>query len=315
VKTAIIDDYLEVALESADWNAVRERSELIVFSRSFATEEALVEALADCEIVCVMRERTAFPARILTQLPRLRLIVTTGMGNGAIDMVAAREGGICVCGTHGPHTPTAELAFGLLLSLARDIPSQARALEEGGWQTRLGRDIAGAQLGIVGLGKLGGKVAAYGRAFGMNVVAWSENLTQARCEKVGAVRVDKSTLFETSDYVSLHLRLSDRTRGIVDAAAIRRMRSDAFFVNTARAELVDQVALVDALSTRRIAGAAIDVFDEEPLPGTHPFRGLPNVLLTPHLGYVTQATFRQFYRESVEAVSAFLDGTPVRVIN
>lgn len=315
MKTAILDDYLNVALDSADWSGVDALGELRVFREPVTDEDRLADELAPFDVICAMRERTAFPASLLARLPNLKLLVTTGMGNPSIDMDAARAQGVTVCGTHGSGHATAELAFGLLLSLARDLPGQVRSVQDGGWQTRMGQDVAGARLGLLGLGRIGGRMAEYGRVFGMDVVAWSQNLTEERCAQMGVRRVEKDELFATSDYVSLHLRLSERTHHIVDADALGRMKPGARLINTSRADLVDEAALIAALREGRLAGAALDVHREEPLPADAPIRAAPNVLLTPHLGYVSDGTFATFYGETVEAVLAYAKGAPVRVLN
>ena len=315
MRVAILDDYQGAAGDHADWSRLEGRAELTMFHDVVSDENRLAERLAGFDVICLMRERTAFPASLIQRLPKLKLLVTTGMGNAAIDLDAARQAGIVVCGTHGSGHGTAELAFGLILALARGLVPEVRSLSSGGWQQRVGRDLAGARLGIVGLGRLGGKLAEFGNAFGMDVLAWSENLKPEGATEKGARRVDKSELFASSDFVSLHLRLSERTVGIVGSRELRAMKRDAYLLNTARAQLVDQVALIEVLRAGRIAGAALDVFDVEPLPVAHPLRSVPNLLMTPHLGYVTRENYRTFYGETLEAVEAWLDGAPVRVIS
>jgi phosphoglycerate dehydrogenase-like enzyme len=315
MRIAVLDDYQGVAEELGDWEQIAGRASPHVFREHIAERETLVERLQRFEIVCLMRERTPFPRAVIDALPNLRLIVTTGLKNDSVDVAAASERGILVCGTHSAAHPAAELSFGLILALARLIVPENRSVGEGGWQAGLGRDLKGATLGIVGLGRLGSLVASYGKAFGMEVIAWSENLTQERAAEAGARRVDKEELFAQADFVSIHLKLSERTHGIVGAQEIGRMKPDAYLVNTSRGPIVDTGALVAALKERRIAGAALDVFDEEPLAPDDPMRSMPNLLLTPHIGYVTRENYRTFYRETVEAIAAWLEGKPVRVIN
>ena len=315
MRVAVLDDYQGVAMALGDWQRLAGRADIEVFREHIADPAALVERLRPFEVVCLMRERTPFPRAIVEALPNLKLIVTTGLKNDSIDVAAATERGILVCGTHSAAHPAAELSFGLILALARLIVSESRSVAEGGWQVGLGRDLKGATLGIVGLGRLGGLVAGYGKAFGMEVIAWSQNLTDARAAEAGAHRVEKAALFAEADFVTIHLKLSERTRGIVGAAEIARMKRDACLVNTSRGPIVDTAALVAALEEGRIAGAALDVFDEEPLAPDDPLRSLPNLLLTPHVGYVTRENYRTFYGETVEAIAAWLDGSPVRAIN
>jgi len=314
---AILDDYQGVALTMADWSAVVPRAGLRVFRERFVNEDALVAAVADCEIVVAMRERTPFGAGVFARLPRLRLLVTTGMRNAAIDMAAARAHGVTVCGTASQTAPPAELTWALLLALARHvIPEHAALRSHGPWQSTMGADLAGRRLGLLGLGKIGSRVARVGLAFGMDVAAWSQHLTHERAEADGVrLAPSKADLFETSDYVSVHLVLSGRTRGLVGRDELRRMKPSAYLINTSRGPIVDEAALVEALSQGWIAGAGLDVFDVEPLPASSPFRSLPNVIATPHLGYVTEASYRVYYGEAAEDVAAFLDGAPLRVVN
>ena len=313
MRLTILDDYQGVALSMADWSSVSARVEIETLA-SPLRGDALVEALAQSDIVVAMRERTAFDAALFRRLPKLRLLVTTGMRNASIDLDGARAAGVVVCGTPGSGSPTAELTFGLILAMARHIGKEAANVREGGWQTSMGRDLEGARLGVVGLGKLGARVARIGAAFGMEVVAWSPNLTPERALAAGARAVSKAELFSTSEFVTLHLVLSERSAGVVDAEAIAAMRPDAFLINTSRAGLVDNAALTEALLAGRIAGAGLDVFEQEPLPPNHPMRSLPNVLATPHLGYVTNASYRTYFGGVVEDIEAFLDGAPIRVL-
>jgi phosphoglycerate dehydrogenase-like enzyme len=315
MKVALLDDYQRVALSMADWDRLRPACEVVAFSDHLHDEDGVVQRLAGFDIVMVMRERTPLPARVLQRLPKLKLVVTGGMRNASIDMQAARERGIVVSGTGGLPYPTAELAIGLMLAWARSIPQEERALREGSFQTTLGRGVNGKTLGLLGLGTLGSRVAKVALALEMNVVAWSQNLTDERAAAVGAKRVEKDDLLRQADYVSLHLVLSDRTRNIVGARELALMKPTACLINTSRAGLVDQQALLAALTGKRIAGAALDVYEIEPLPRDHPLRRAPNTVLTPHLGYVTAETYEIFFREALEDIEAFLAGTPLRVLN
>jgi len=314
MRIAVLDDYQNVASTFADWSSLSGRAELTIFHDTVRHEDDLAKRLAVFDAVCLMRERTPFPASLIARLPRLKLIVTTGMNNASLDLAAAKARGILVCGTNSVGHSTAELAFAFVLQLARGISRESASLAEGGWQVGVGRDLAGARLGLLGLGRLGAKMAAYGRAFGMEVVAWSQNLTEEAASEKGAERVSREELFASSDFVSVHLRLSPRTTCIVGAAEFARMKRDAFLINTSRAGIIDQAALLNALQHQMIAGAALDVFDEEPLPEEHPLRHAPNLLMTPHIGYVTRDTYAVFYRETLEAVLGWLDGNPVRMI-
>lgn len=314
VAIAILDDYQNVALEMADWSRLQANPRITVFNQPFADEDAVARALAGSDVVCLMRERTPFPASLIERLPNLRLIVTSGNRNAAIDIAAAKKRGVLVCGTDSPAYATAELAMGLMLSLARNIHTEFANVRAGGWQTTLGRDLRGSTLGLIGLGRLGGRVALYARAFEMKVIAWSENLTQQRCDEVGAEKVDKDDLLRRADIVSIHTRLSNRTRGLIGAREFRLMKPTAYLINTSRGAIVDEAALIEALQQGRIAGAALDVYDREPLPADHPLRSIPRVLLTPHLGYVTEQTYRVFYGGMVDAIEGWLAGKPVGVI-
>lgn len=313
-RCAVLDDYQGVALASADWSPLADRVDVRVLREHLADRDAVVAAVEDCEIVVIMRERTPFDAELLARLPRLRLLVTSGPRNASIDLAAARARGVVVCGTASSPAPPTELTWALLLGLARHVRTEAQALREGGpWQSTVGSDLAGRTLGLVGLGKIGARVAAVGRAFGMDVVAWSQNLTEERAAEHGArLAEDRLDLFASSDFVSLHLVLSDRTRGLVGEDELRAMRPSAYLVNTSRAGLVDRGALLRALREGWIAGAGLDVYDTEPLPAGDPLRTLPNVLALPHLGYVTEANYARYFGEAVEDIEAFLAGTPVR---
>lgn len=314
-RVALLDDYQGVALEMADWAALGPQAAVEAFRYHVRDEAALLRRLAPFEAVVAMRERTPFPERLLAGLPRLRLLVTTGMGNASIDIDAATRLGIVVCGTEGLAPPTVELTWALILAAVRRIPQEDRATRGGRWQTSLGAGLHGKTLGVIGLGRLGSQVAAIGRAFGMRLVGWSQNLTAARAAECGAERVTKEELLAQSDVVTIHLRLSARTRGLIGAADLRRMKPTAYLVNTSRGPIVDETALVEMLRAGAIAGAAIDVFDEEPLPPGHPFLSLDNLVLSPHLGYVTRENYEIFYRDAAADVAAFVRGAPERVLN
>jgi len=299
----------------ADWKSLPAGTDVVAFPDHLADENALATRLADFDIVMAMRERTAFTRSLLERLPKLRLLITAGMRNASIDMKATAERGVLVCGTAGLPYPTAELAWGLILGLMRRIPAEDRATREGRWQVSLGLGLNGKTLGVLGLGTLGSRVAKVGRAFEMDVLAWSQNLTAARAAEVGATLVPKDELLARSDIVSIHLVLSERTRGLLGARELGLMKRSAYLVNTSRGPIVDEAALIDALRNGIIAGAGLDVFDPEPLPADHPFRSLPNIVVTPHLGYVTEETYRVFYGHALEDVHAFLRGAPVRVLS
>lgn len=314
MKIALLDDYQGVALDCADWTAVEAKGEITVFRDTLTDLDALVARLEDFDIIGIMRERTPFPRKLLERLPKLKLLATTGHRNAAIDLAAAGEQGVTVCGTPSSGHAAAELTWALLTAAARRLDVETRAFHDGGWQVGLGRELNGMTLGVVGLGRLGSLVAGYGRAFGMRVVAWSQNLTAARAAECGAEAVDKETLFREADFITLHLKLSDRSRGLVDGAALALMKPDAWIVNTSRGPIIDREALLAALREERIGGAALDVFDEEPLPADDELRRLGNVVATPHVGYVTRENYRQMYRVTAENILAFLDGKPQNVI-
>jgi phosphoglycerate dehydrogenase-like enzyme len=326
MRVAILDDYQQVSLASADWSAVRSLGQIDVFAQHIERTEALVSALEPYDVVVAMRERTAFDAERLGQLPRLRLLVTTGMGNAAIDLAACAARGVTVCGTGGIGSATVELTWGLILALLRHIPEEDRRLKlagraggaalgaGGGWQQTVGTGLEGKRLGVVGFGRLGRQVARIGRAFGMQAVAWSQNLDAAAAAEEEVEAVSKETLFSSADVVTVHYKLSPRSSGVVGAAELALMKPSAYLVNTSRGPLVDSAALVAALRSGAIAGAALDVYDSEPLPLSSPLRSAPNVVLTPHLGYVTAETYRVFYGDAAEDIAAFANGAPVRVL-
>ncbi|MEV6109272.1 D-2-hydroxyacid dehydrogenase family protein [Streptomyces sp. NPDC051940] len=316
LRCAVLDDYQGVALGLGDWARVDEQVDVRSLHHHLPGEEAVAESVGDCEIVVLMRERTPFPASLFARLPRLRLLITSGMRNASVDLEAAARQGVTVCGTASNSEPPAELTWALILGLARQVVPEATALREGGpWQSTLGADLYGRRLGLLGLGKIGTKVARVGLAFGMEVAAWSQNLTAERAAESGAVLAgSKEELLAGSDFVSLHLVLGDRTRGLIDEAELKRMRPTAYLVNTSRAGLVDQDALARALTEGWIAGAAADVFDEEPLPPAHPLRTAPRFLGLPHLGYVTRRNYEGYFTQAVQDIEAFLDGEPVRVL-
>jgi phosphoglycerate dehydrogenase-like enzyme len=313
-RVAILDDYQRVAERMADWPAVLPDAEITCFADHLEREDDVAERLAGFDAVVAMRERTPFRRSLLARLPRLRLLVTTGMRNAAIDVAAAAGLGVTVCGTAGSNGSTAELTWALILSLLRHVPAEDAAIRAGGWQHTVGTDLAGATLGVLGLGNLGRRVAAVGLAFGMDVIAWSRNLTAEAADAVRARLVAREDLFRLSDVLTIHLVLSERTRGLVGAAELALMKPTAYLVNTSRGPIVDEAALAEHLRGGRIAGAGLDVYGVEPLPAGDPLRTLPNTVLTPHLGYVSERTYRTMYREAAEDVAAFLAGRPVRVL-
>lgn len=314
-RCAILDDYQNVALSMADWSKIKADAEIKVFNEPFASADEAAKALTGFDIVCLMRERTPFPRAMFEKLPGLKLLVTTGMRNAAIDMQAAKDRGVMVCGTDSAGHPTAELTIGLTIDLARKISVENARMKSGEpWQVTVGGDLNGKTLGILGLGRLGQRVAKVGLAFGMKVIAWSQNLTPEKCRDAGVEYATKDDLLRQSDFITIHMVLSPRSRGLIGAHELSLMKPQAYLVNTSRGPLIDEGALIGALKENRIAGAGLDVYDVEPLPRDHTFRKLPNVLLTPHLGYVTTDNYRLFYGQTAEDVRAFLDGKPVRVI-
>jgi phosphoglycerate dehydrogenase-like enzyme len=306
-RIAVLDDYQNVALTLADWSALSARAEITAFNDHLADPDAVVARLLPFDVVCVMRERTPLPREIIERLPRLKLIASTGPGNASIDMTAAAERGIKVSATGYRSTPTVEMTWALILAGARNLASESHSVRSGGWQTAIGHELGGKTLGVVGLGRIGGAVARIGLAFGMNIIAWSQNLTAEAAESAGATLVTKSELFRDADVVTIHLVLSRRTRGLIGSAELELMKPTARLINTSRGPIIDDDALIKALRAKAIAGAALDVFDQEPLPAKHPYRTLDNVLATPHVGYVSEDLYRTFYADVVENITAWLD--------
>jgi phosphoglycerate dehydrogenase-like enzyme len=314
VAVAVLDDWQDVALSVADWSPLAGRADVVRYTDHLPDVDALVDRLADAAVVVAMRERTPFPADLLARLPRLRLLVTTGMANAAIDLAAAARQGIVVSGTAGGSGAAAELAWALVLAVARDVVADDRAVRAGRWQEHLGIELAGSTLGLLGLGRIGAVMARYARAFDMHVLAWSRHLTAERAAEHGARLVDRDELFRASDVVSVHLRLSDRTRGLVGARELELLGPAGRLVNTSRGPIVEEAALLAALHAGTIAGAALDVFDVEPLPADHPLRSAPRTVLTPHVGYVSRQSYAAMYGQCVEDVLGWLDGAPLRVL-
>lgn len=313
LRCAVLDDFQDVATTVADWSPLLDQVEVTSFTRHFADEDELAAAVSDFDIIVTLRERVPFPASLIARLPRLKLLIASGMRNSVIDYAAAAEHGVTVCGTESASTPPVELTWALLLGLARNVVGESSALRAGGpWQSTVGADLHGSRLGLIGLGKIGSRVAAVGAAFGMEVAAWSRNLTDERAAAAGAKRVEKAELLAHSDFVSVHVVLNEGTRGLIGAAELALMKPSAYLINTSRSAIVDQDALLAALHNGRIAGAGIDVFDTEPLPADHPMRTAPRLLATPHLGYVSQANYRTYYGHAVEDIQAYLAGSPIR---
>ena len=311
MKIAILDDWLDCAKQSADWDRLG-ADVAIDFFQDTVTGPTLIDRLHPYDVLCVMRERSLIDATLIAQLPNLKAIVTSGMRNAAIDLDAAKARNITVCGTGSPGHATAELAFILIGMLARQILPCANAMRGGGWQTHLGRDLRGARLGILGLGRLGGELAGFANAFGMEVQAWSQNLTNERCAELNVTYADRETLFRTSDFISIHLKLSDRVKHLVGASELDLIKEDTCLVHTSRAPIIDMEALITALTAGQIGGAAIDVYDLEPVPENDPLRNTPNLLMTPHIGYVTRETMKVFYRDTLDAIASILAGQPIR---
>ncbi len=315
LRCAILDDYQNVALSMADWSKVEGDVEIKVFNEHLGSTDRVIAAPQGFAIVCAMRERTPFPRAVIDALPDLILLITTGMRNASIDLEAAKARGIAVCGTPAFGNATAAIATGLMLELARHIGYESARLKAGAqWQTTIGLDLEGLTLSLLGLGKLGARMAEIGRAFKMNVIAWSQNLTPETCKAAGVERVSKDDLFRRADFLSIHVQLSERTRGLIGKTELGLMKAGAYLINTSRGPIVDEASLIAALREKRIAGAGLDVFDLEPLPIGHPFRKLDNVVLTPHLGYVALQNYRAFFAGMVDDIRAFLDGKAVRVL-
>jgi len=316
VRAAILDDYQNVAMGFADWSTIAKDVEIKVFNKPFTSQDETIKALQGFAIVVGMRERTAFPRKVIEALPDLKLLITTGARNASFDVKACAERGVTVCGTGSFGSPTTGIAFGLMLELTRRIGFENARLKAGApWQITIGRDLEGLTLGILGLGKLGQRSAAVGKAFGMKVIAWSQNLTADKAKAAGADYVSKDDLFRNADFVTIHNVLSDRSRGLVGAKELGLMKKAAYLINTSRGPIVEEKALIAALQNKTIAGAGLDVFDVEPLPLDHPFRKMDNVVITPHLGYVSEQNYRKYFPEVVEDIRTWLDGKPVRVID
>jgi phosphoglycerate dehydrogenase-like enzyme len=314
VKVAILDDYQNCALQMADWSVLPANVEMTVFTDNEPDLGQLIQRLTPFQVVCAMRERTRFDRELLEKLPNLKLIATTGAWNAAIDMQAAEELGITVSGTGAAPNSTPELTWGVILALIRRIPDEVNSVRSGGWQVAVGGDLQGRTLALMGLGNIGSAMARIGKAFGMNVIAWSQNLTEEKASAAGARLVDMDTLFRDGDFVCIHTVLSTRTRGLVTARELGLMKKTAYLINTSRGPIIDEAALIDVLERGAIAGAALDAYVPEPLPADHPFRRLTNLIATPHIGYVTEDTYRIFYGETVDNITAFLAGKPARVI-
>jgi phosphoglycerate dehydrogenase-like enzyme len=312
---ALLDDYQNAALSLADWSGLQKANKIVAFNERLPDVDAAARALAEFEVIGIMRERTPFPRAMFEKLPKLRLLVTTGKRNASIDLEAAKAHGVAVCATGGAGRSTAELAIGLMIALARHFREEFHAMRPGGgWQTTLGIDLEGKTLGILGLGNLGAKVGRIGAAMGMKLIAWSQNLTPEQARERGAERVEQDELFRRADVISIHLILSARSRGLVGARELALMKPTALLINTSRGPIVDEAALLAALKEKRIAGFGGDTFDVEPLPPDHPLRAEPRALLTPHLGYVTEETYRDFYAGMVQAIEAWLAGRPINVL-
>jgi phosphoglycerate dehydrogenase-like enzyme len=315
VRCAILDDYQNVVLKVIDWSKVKGDLDIKVFNEHLGGPDKVIAALKGFQIVVAMRERTGFPKQVIDALPDLKLLITTGMRNASIDTEAAKARGVTVCGTPNFGNPTSGITIGLMLELTRHIGYENARLHAGAtWQTTIGPDLEGLTLGVLGLGRLGTHTANIAKAFGMKVIAWSQNLTPEKCAAAGVGYVSKDELFRQSDFITIHIVLSPRSRGLVGAKELGLMKSTAFIINTSRGPLIDEPALIAALREKKIAGAGLDVFDAEPLPLDHPFRKMDNVVITPHLGYVTEQNYRHYFTGAVEDIRGFLDGKPVRLL-
>jgi phosphoglycerate dehydrogenase-like enzyme len=304
---AVLDDYQNAALESADWSVLRDRADITVFQDHLADPDAVIERLLPFDVVCLMRERTPLPRKVIERLPNLKLIASTGSANASIDVAAAGDRGITVVHTGYRSDPTVELTWALILACARHIVTESNSVRSGGWQQTVGMDLRGKTLGVLGLGNVGSEVARIGSAFGMKLIAWSQNMTAETAKATGAILVSKDQLFERADILTIHLVLSSRTRGLVGAEELEKMKPTAWLINASRGPIVEEQALITALQNKRLAGAAIDVFDIEPLPPSHPFRTLENLLATPHIGYVSQDLYKTFYEDTVSNIRKWLD--------
>lgn len=314
-KVAILDDYQKVALNSADWNKVAQQADITVFDYHIGDEDAVAKDLEDYTIICCMRERTKFPESLISRLPNLKLLITSGAKNASIDMVAAKKHDVIVCGTQSPGHAAAELAWGLIMSLTRNIHIEDKATREGQWQTTIGTDLKGLTFGVLGLGRHGENVTRYAKAFGMKVVAWSQNLTEERCKELDVELLDKKTFFKTADVISVHLKMGQRNIDVVSTPEFDLMKPTAYIVNTSRGPIINEKAMIEALKSEKIAGAGLDVYDIEPMPKDHPLLTTKNTLLTSHIGFVTKQTYEVFYGQTVEAIEAWLEDEPVRVLN
>lgn len=306
INVAVLDDYQNVSQDFADWSVLNDLAYITVFNNHLNNQDDLAEVLKPFDIICIMRERTPLNKELLSRLTKLKLIVSTGFRNASIDVKAAEELGIAIRNTGYISTGATELTWAVLMAMARKIPQESNNFMSGNWQTTIGVDMSGKTIGIVGLGNIGTKIAAYATAFDMKVIAWSENLTEEKANAAGASLVSKEVLFSESDFITIHLVLSDRSRGIIASADLNRMKPSAYLINTSRGPLIDEAALIETLQQKKIAGAALDVFDQEPLPADHPFRKMDNLLATPHIGYVTENTYKLFYEDSVNAIKEWI---------
>ena len=315
IQIAVLDDYQNVARQMADWSVLDEAAEITVFNHHLGANTQVVHKLQGFDIVCIMRERTRFPREVLEQLTDLKLLITSGARNAAIDLEAAGDCGIMVCGTASPGHAASELTWGLILALSRHIVAEDNAMRQGLWQTTIGRDLKGQTLGIIGLGRHGSNVAAFAKVFGMRVIAWSQNLSRERCDELGVEWVDKETLLAEADIITIHLKMGSRYRGLVDRQFLAKMKKTAYLVNTSRGPIIKEADLINALNNNEIAGAGLDVYEQEPLAEKHPLRNLPNTVLTSHVGFVTEQTYQVFYGETVKAIQAWLANDPIKVLN